>query len=1017
LIRLQNVQTELDRACDALFKPSGSKPLINQAIKSIKTARKDQKASLLRPKTWQSHDLECRQAQKQMEKVKAALVSHKQHQARLARIHEALPLIARKKEIDTALEGYQGVPELADDFGEKRRDAEKDLKMAVRDVERLQAAIENLSRKISALPVPRALTAHAAAIESLQHELGSFRKAQKDRPSLDGRMRTLQKQAADTLAEISQDISGRATDELKLPPSTVSEIRELGKQYERVTAQQDSATRQQRKWSIRFNQLTAQRRAMATPVNVFDLENALQSALAAGPIEKQLDQMRSAGRELESELSRALKRQTLWRGALAQIDELPLPSKATIDRFDARFDALRRAIDKSQESLASAKSEIAQTQAEIQAIDLSQEVPTETDLKNIRAKRDQGWQLLRQQLAGHMFSVATARNIWPHIEHASDLAAAFEAGMRQCDHIADRLRREADQVSRKGLLEARKTKFAAMLCDIEAALETNTTRQTELKTEWRQLWAPAGIAPQTPREMCAWLSEIEMLRGKLLDRRARQSQSEALAAQLAALKSDMMTALAAAGVSGNDNQPLSRLIKTAQARIHTQKQLESEISAADKELISLKSELEEGALALAELEGALAQWKSNWQAGVDKIGIRADTNPTAALAVIESIRDVREKTGQADVLRKRIKGIDRDADEFMSRVDELIEILAPDLRDEPRDRAAESLNGRLTDARKNESKLLDLTERLETARQELEAAERRSFECLTLIDALCRQANCPGVEALAEVEKRARQRSALTRELGDIARQLRKLSAGATVEAFIDEAASIAPDSIRPELQELEDASQKLETERSELDQKIGALKATLAQMDGRSEAAMHAEHAERLLAGLESDVEKYARLKIAAILLTRTVEQYREKHQGPLIARAGDFFAQMTLNGFSRLRADYDDKGNPVLVGIRAATHAPVSVEGMSDGTADQLYLALRLASFEQYLENNEPLPFVVDDILLRFDDQRALATLDVLAGLAEKTQVLFFTHHRHLVALAENAGDKRLKFNLHHL
>ena len=74
-----------------------------------------------------------------------------------------------------------------------------------------------------------------------------------------------------------------------------------------------------------------------------------------------------------------------------------------------------------------------------------------------------------------------------------------------------------------------------------------------------------------------------------------------------------------------------------------------------------------------------------------------------------------------------------------------------------------------------------------------------------------------------------------------------------------------------------------------------------------------------------------------------------------------------------------------------------------MSDGTADQLFLALRLASLEQYLEHNEPLPFIVDDILLRFDDERSMATLKVLGELSQLTQVIFFTHHRHLVELVE--------------
>ena len=43
-----------------------------------------------------------------------------------------------------------------------------------------------------------------------------------------------------------------------------------------------------------------------------------------------------------------------------------------------------------------------------------------------------------------------------------------------------------------------------------------------------------------------------------------------------------------------------------------------------------------------------------------------------------------------------------------------------------------------------------------------------------------------------------------------------------------------------------------------------------------------------------------------------------------------------------------------------------------MSDGTLDQLYLALRLASIEQHLASQEPMPLVLDDIFIHFDDGR---------------------------------------------
>ena len=73
-----------------------------------------------------------------------------------------------------------------------------------------------------------------------------------------------------------------------------------------------------------------------------------------------------------------------------------------------------------------------------------------------------------------------------------------------------------------------------------------------------------------------------------------------------------------------------------------------------------------------------------------------------------------------------------------------------------------------------------------------------------------------------------------------------------------------------------------------------------------------------------------------------------------------------------------------------------------MSSGARDQLYLALRLATLEKYLATSEPMPFIVDDILINFDDQRARATLDVLADFSAKTQVLLFTHHARISEMA---------------
>jgi uncharacterized protein YhaN len=132
--------------------------------------------------------------------------------------------------------------------------------------------------------------------------------------------------------------------------------------------------------------------------------------------------------------------------------------------------------------------------------------------------------------------------------------------------------------------------------------------------------------------------------------------------------------------------------------------------------------------------------------------------------------------------------------------------------------------------------------------------------------------------------------------------------------------------------------------------------------------------------------------------MLQQEIERYREAHQDPVLKIASGYFSALTVGSFSGLHTDVDDKGSPILVGVRP-DHARLTVEKMSAGTCDQLFLALRLATLEWRLETSEPMPFIVDDILINFDDERSRATLKVLADLSKKNQVILFTHHRQIV------------------
>jgi len=167
--------------------------------------------------------------------------------------------------------------------------------------------------------------------------------------------------------------------------------------------------------------------------------------------------------------------------------------------------------------------------------------------------------------------------------------------------------------------------------------------------------------------------------------------------------------------------------------------------------------------------------------------------------------------------------------------------------------------------------------------------------------------------------------------------------------------------------------------------------------------AAEARQQAELILSRLEDHVTEYAALHLARFALDQAKERYRARRQDSLLSRAGEFFKTLTDQAFTGLDID-NDEGVDVLTAVRAAGHPTprVSVAGLSDGTRDQLFLALRLAGIERHLQDREPVPLIIDDILVNFDDARARATLQCLAELATKTQVLLFTHHQHVVDLA---------------
>ena len=139
---------------------------------------------------------------------------------------------------------------------------------------------------------------------------------------------------------------------------------------------------------------------------------------------------------------------------------------------------------------------------------------------------------------------------------------------------------------------------------------------------------------------------------------------------------------------------------------------------------------------------------------------------------------------------------------------------------------------------------------------------------------------------------------------------------------------------------------------------------------------------------------------KLGLIAVEHGLRRYRDTHRSAMIEAASQAFATMTRGAYTGL-ATQPDGAREVLVSLAAGGGSKRAAD-LSKGTRFQLYLALRVAAYHERAAQGPVPPFVADDIMETFDDDRAAEAFEVMAGMAMKGQVIYLTHHRHLCDIA---------------
>ncbi|MBF1246435.1 MAG: hypothetical protein HXM45_00835, partial [Lautropia mirabilis] len=444
-------------------------------------------------------------------------------------------------------------------------------------------------------------------------------------------------------------------------------------------------------------------------------------------------------------------------------------------------------------------------------------------------------------------------------------------------------------------------------------------------------------------------------------------------------------------------------LETAQRIAGQRSTLETQIQDAQRRLVPLQT-------ALTQAESQWQEWQQAWQAALAEAG-HDDTLPVEQLETrLARMQDIQTLLAQMDSLRAdEIEPLQSALDSWMRHARTLADQLMPDASADmsPQDMTL-TLAGRLKTARQDEAEHDRLRQQQARDRQALEAARQQQIQVDALLRPLRVAAGIDDMALLGPAIARSEERRQIEHEIRRIETALREAGDGQPLESLRTEATSIEPDQLQVELNRLGTEAGQVVEDISRLGAQHGQLKAAFDALNGSDAAARAAARQQEAAAGMAEAAERYLRLKTAARLLQWSMERFRQTRQDPMLARASEIFQALTLGSFSRLLVDADSHDSPRLVSIRTDGNKPVEVPSLSEGTRDQLYLALRLAALDQQASQGSRMPLIADDLFINFDDRRTEAGLQVLGDVSRRMQVILLTHHDHLVPLARQVlGD----------
>ena len=864
----------------------------------------------------------------------------------------ALPLLPRLDRLEAQISSYGALPEPPEGWLAELPELDRAETAIATRLEAAKKAVSGLEAELSDLPSDEPVLDARDDIKAAELLKSAHDTAVEDLPKRQGEFDAKTRAVNDCLSRLGQV----GTDPTTLLPEvrTLGRLRALIEKSSGVETACNSATEE---LQVAKDDLErAERRLREAGGSVSDLgglAGLVQNLRRNDPVGAH-DRAGAELEESEARLKSALSALSPWTGNNDDLANLTPPDRSDLVQLGAEITEAERELDRADDRLEQLEQAVTQALARRGAIGTTAVVTLE-EAAQVRTRRESEWSRHRADLT-------------------DETAERFEAAMRLDDQVT------------------------ATLADHRAHAEKTAEAERALAEAERQAEAalPTDIDLPTFR---AWLDKLEAAQDALVkhDDKARDLARRAQVVDQARL--DLSNALEQAGRKIAEDTSLALAIEIAQSLLDQASRVEglSETEAEARQNLTRRERSKLNA------DDARAAWQAEWEAACADTWM-ADSPPSVdeMRAILEELGQLHEHQGRIAELTHRITTMQSNRERFeqaacdlADRLDMPTDLPATDLwRDMTRrQRAAES----------REDQRASLADRLATTRQALSELEEEAEIHRNRTVEFSRHFGVDGWAEARDTLTRAGELSKLRETQRELTEDLCAGMRCDTVEEARAQLHELDADALAARVDSLRLDLNTLRKEQEEAQDDFRKAEDVVEAVGGDDAVARLEEQRQTLLLEIEDGARRHLRQRLGLLAVDAALRNYRDTHRSGMLERASEAFRIMSRDRYSGLAAQPDGT-REVLVAL-AAGGGSKQADQLSDGTRAQLYLALRVAGYHEFARNNGPVPFIADDIMESFDDDRTAEAFGLLAEMSKTGQVIYLTHHAHLCDIARSS------------